>query len=229
MRYQDEISTYCGHFTEQLNLIGSLGSHLYRKILLVSILDTLSRARHPNLVTSNHDRFVDFIQSSTGWEDCERVSAPLLLARLEKDPALQDIKLARDLRKWIGQWREGSMPRAADDPRVTELTPSGVLSQNGVPLERHYTHVELFYAYRNVLVHEFREPGVDFGILGDRSPYYIRVDDLDSAEQRWHLVYPADFFQTVGERALENVKQYLVANQLNPYTFYDFDPNWQRR
>jgi hypothetical protein len=88
MRHAEAIALYCRHFEGELSAAKTAGTPLHGKLVLVSILDTLSRARHPALVRNNHARFVEFVRTSSGWPESERISAPLLLARLQRDAAL---------------------------------------------------------------------------------------------------------------------------------------------
>jgi hypothetical protein len=79
-----------------------------------------------------------------------------------------------------------------------------------------------------MLVHEFREPGYNMGVLGnDASPYYVRMEDERSLS-RWELAYPTTFFVTLAERAVANLRKHLEAKDLDPYTFYEFGSTWRR-
>lgn len=90
-------------------------------------------------------------------------------------------------------------------------------------------HVELLYSYRNHLVHEFREPGYDRGVLGDDvTPYYMGMI-TKQGNGVWELAYPTNFFAWVTERALANLRTYLEVNHLDPYAFYRFGSPWRRK
>ena len=52
------------------------GESLHSRILLVTMIDTLSRAAHPNLARKNHDTIVKFIDNCVQWSDRDRVSLP---------------------------------------------------------------------------------------------------------------------------------------------------------
>jgi hypothetical protein len=70
---------YCNYFEEQLQGISSLRSDasdeeriyinipMYQKILLVSILDTLGRARFPD-IQKNRDRFIRVIKECSDFK-----------------------------------------------------------------------------------------------------------------------------------------------------------------
>jgi len=89
-------------------------------------------------------------------------------------------------------------------------------------------HAELFYVYRNHLVHEFREPG--YGMEFDKkdtTPHYMNQDD-GAGNQRWELCYPTGFFTQLVTNTLANLRNHLERNDLDPYSFYEFGSIWER-
>ena len=92
-------------------------------------------------------------------------------------------------------------------------------------VDRH-THLNLLWVYRNNLVHEFREPGYDMGVIGDE-PYYMGMED-EQGISRWELAYPTTFFAALAERALANLTKQLDGKDLDPYAFYEFGSVWKR-
>jgi hypothetical protein len=75
MRNQANIDGYYHYFREQIRLVFALPHHLYRKMLAVSMLDTLGRARHPN-IQGNQARFLATVEALGNWPDRHRVSLP---------------------------------------------------------------------------------------------------------------------------------------------------------
>lgn len=66
------------------------------------------------------------------------------------------------------------------------------------------------------------------GVLGeDPSPYYMTMEN-EKGQSRWELAYPTTFFAELAARALANLKRHLEANDLDPYTFYEFGSTWKR-
>ena len=58
-------------------------------------------------------------------------------------------------------------------------------------------HVQLFYTYRNSLVHELRKLGHGIEFKDDSSePYYHSILDIDKGgHMTWELVYPLGFLK----------------------------------
>ncbi len=207
------IDNFAVYFAEQLRLIGEVPNHHYRKTLLVAVLDTLSRAAVPHLKDKNRERFLGFVEGWGDWPETTRVSLPQLAANLTAHPKLAGGHLSDEVRRRLQEWKEGHIYHANDDPKKD--------------VEGH-THLSLLWTYRNMLVHEFREPGYDMGVLGDDpSPYYMNMED-ERGVSRWELAYPTNFFVALAERALANLRKHLEAKDLDPYTFYEFGSTWKR-
>jgi len=66
---QAAIDTFNKYFADNLRLIGEVANHLYRKILFVGVLDTLSRAALPELKDKNRERFLGFVEGCGDWPD----------------------------------------------------------------------------------------------------------------------------------------------------------------
>jgi len=221
------IERYHRYFADQLQLIRSIRNHHYQKTLFVAVLDTFSRAAVPEKKSKNRERFVDFVQGWGGWPEAGRVSLPQLAGNLAGHPALADGRLAAAVQRRLDQWQPGRIYRATEDPPKDEL--AGFLSsKEEQQLLDGHTHLSLLWAYRNVLVHEFREPGYDMGVLGDdATPYYMSMDD-ERGDNRWELAYPTNFFIALCERSLVNLKRHFERHGLDPYAFYEFGSTWKR-
>ena len=125
------------------------------------------------------------------------------------------------------------MPDISADPS-TETIQDLAADEQERKLIRDSTHLNLLYAYRNHLIHEFREPGRGMEMdQRDTSPYYHRMTHLSSngsdETETWELVYPLGFFVTLAESCLLKLKQHLLKNDLDPYSFYEFGTVWQIR
>ncbi|MGI9304277.1 MAG: hypothetical protein ACR2RB_16470 [Gammaproteobacteria bacterium] len=84
--------TPTGRFFEylrsQLDLINTLSGRdlkLHRKILYVSMIDTVAGLIYP--AYGNRDRFVSVLEVFGGWQDATRVSVPHLVKALERNPS----------------------------------------------------------------------------------------------------------------------------------------------
>lgn len=49
----------------------------------------------------------------------------------------------------------------------------------------------------------------------------------EKGANHWELAYPLNFFEYVANRALVNLKAHLCANDLDPYSFYEFGSVWR--
>jgi hypothetical protein len=226
MTNQDRTEKYHLYFQEQLTSIQNLETRLHKKILLVIILDTLSRARYPS-VRGVKERFLKVINEHAKWEHAHRVS--LYQVFLSLTPAMGNAlrKLASGS---VNQWRVGTMPGLEADPLITDIEHLAYTEKER-KLLRESTHSNLLYLYRNHLVHEFREPGNGVEKQGDISPYYHSLTHLTAKggnKKTWELVYPLGFFMQLALTSLDSLKHYLMENDLDPYSFYQFGTIWKR-
>lgn len=224
MTIRDSIGRYCSYFEEQLKAIGQLENRLYSKILLVTILDTLGRARHPK-IKENKKRFLSTITSCGSWPDEDRVSLYLLSLSMSSRPST---KLKEETDSSPDTWQHGRIYSLEIDPHANEL--ERIAADEGErKLIDQCRHANLLYEYRNHLVHEFREPGggMEF-ICESEAPYYHGVTDLsDDGKERWELVYPLRFFSKLASSSLKNLRNHLEVHNLDPYSFYEFGTLWK--
>jgi len=223
-----EINRYCSYFEEQLEKVSRVEEHLYKKILLVTMLDTWARARYPN-VQSNTERFTSLIRECANWPDSNRISLPQLSFLLQTSPATGS-KLKREVDKRLDSWQDDRIYRLPEvDPWANELKSFATTDEQ--KLLDNCRHADLLYTYRNYLVHEFREPGHGIEKSGDdTTPYYLYSEDRDlQGRDTWELIYPIGFFISIARCSLESLKRYLLDNDYNPYSFYKFGSIWNRR
>jgi hypothetical protein len=227
MTNQDRTEKYHSYSQDQLTSIKSLENRLHKKILLVIILDTLSRARYP-FVPGVKDRFLKMINEDAMWEHASRVSLYRVLLSLTPTMGNALRKLARES---VSRWREGTMPGLEVDPLITDIEYL-VSTEEEMKLLRESTHSSLLYLYRNHLVHEFREPGHGIEMdQRDTSPYYHGLTHLTARRENnetWELVYPLGFFMQLVLTSLNSLRHYLLKNDLDPYSFYKFGTIWKR-
>ncbi len=238
---QKSIDSFIGYFKKQLDEIQALQTEhaeLYRRLLYASVLDTLAGSVLPK--RPNRDRFTYFLQRFCQWPDGDRVSLPHLVQLLRKnpDPAFEK------LREWaLAEFKALSVHGSAlmpisHDPSfddVKRLWPAP--KEHRTPLEGidlvSLQHFQLFYFYRNTLVHELRAPG--YGMeLGDddREPFYHQMssvgEDDDLVQASVELVYPWRFLHNLCDTALGQLKNYFNTNELNPYDSFVFGTYWIR-
>lgn len=235
---RDEIKAYIKHFREKVERVRGYVFHaednLLKKNLLVTIIDAISRVTS-NPGTGNRERFTGIVSNFGGWADQSRVSAPhveYLLRKLNSP----DYENARSyIKEIIGKNSDGRLVRLSDDPELEDCrkvwpvpVQERVLGQLSL---LSFSHLNLLYAHRNSLVHEFRDPGHGMEFSNDNSsPYYhgrTLFDGSDEIGQRsLELVYPMDFYFKLAETIIKNVEQYLIRNEINPYGSYQFGSSW---
>lgn len=225
----ERIERYFSYFENQLEQIQKIEGRLHQKILLMAILDTLARVRHPT-ATGNKERFLQLVRSSGNWPDAERIS--LYQLSLSFSPAAQS-QLKETAWATVNKWRDGSMPGLDVDPLITDLNLISPTSEEQAAVAN-CRHLNLLYTYRNYLVQEFREPGHG-GEMNhkDTSPYYYALTHLNQFDKTqrkdtWELVYPVGFFTSLAITCLNNAGKYLRKNNLDPYSFYEFGTMWKR-
>jgi hypothetical protein len=219
------IEMFVEYFANQLRRIGALESHHYRKTLFVAVMDTLSRAALPHVKDKNRERFLGFVDGCGDWSERGRVSLPQLMGNLARVKELAEGRLGVEVRRRLGAWQNGRIYHAADDPAKDELLEFAADDRERRLIEQHI-HLSLLWVYRNMLVHEFREPGYDMGVLGGDAPYYMMQGE--EGVSRWELAYPTTFFAALAERALANLEKHLQATDLDPYGFYEFGSTWKQ-
>lgn len=240
-KLHNKIDRFVGYFKKQLEEIKALETEhadLYRKLLYVSILDSLAGSVMPK--RPNRDRFICFLQRFCKWPDGNRVSLPHLVQLLRKnpDPAFQNLR-EWALMKFKALPVHGSalMP-ISHDPSCDEVKREWPASkEHRTPLEgidvESLQHFELLYVYRNMLVHELRTPGygIEFG-EDDKDPFYHQMSTVGEndvlVESSVELVYPWRFLHRLCDTALDELRKYFVANELNPYDSFVFGTYWIR-
>jgi hypothetical protein len=226
MTNQDQIEKFFAYFEKELRSIQSIENRLYRKIILVVIIDTLARARLPG-ANSTRERFIGLINTCSEWQDRDRVS----LMQLSHSIPSVDSPFRNVLRS-LSQWQYGRIYRVeAVDPHASELLPLAQTVDQTKSIND-ARHVNLLYTYRNHLVHEFREPGQGMEIGEDTVPYYHGMTHIrHSTEEEWdtwELVYPLEFIMSLAKVCLRNLRTYLVETDTNPYHCYQFGTMWRR-
>lgn len=220
MTIPDDIDQYIEHFRSQNEQIDRVGHPVFRKILYLVEIDTLSRAAFAT-VQGHRKRFLRFIDRCSNWSDKDRVSAVQLKLLLEENH-IRSGSLYDRVESCIASWGYFSIIRPAGDLTFTEAEKLASSNERRSVNDSRYS--ELLYTYRNHLVHEFRQPGYGMEISDDpTTPYYHGME-----ESPWELVFPGKFLHKLCESCIDGLKAYLKANNLNPYDSYQFGTMWRR-
>lgn len=224
----NNITKYCEYFQERLKEISLISNRLYQKILLVSMIDTLGRARFP-AEGKQGKRFIDFIRECADWPDKNRISLYKLHLSLQADSTVMSGALAEEVKQRLGKWQKGRGYGINEvDPEMKDIEHLAKTEKEQLLIDK-CKHINLFYIYRNYLVHEFREPESEFGSDGRaNSPYYqSRITESNASTQQ--LVYPIGFFMAIAYSSIDKLKHHLENNKIDPYSSYKFGAMWHQK
>lgn len=225
----NEIEIFCNYFNDRIAEIEKIESRILKKVLFVSVLDSLSNLMESD-TTGNKINFTKFIRNFANWKDSQKISLPLLYQHIRNNSITFEedkevIPFLEDKYKLI---KYGLIHRLDEDITIDDirLKIGGELSKKANNEIMRFEHANIFYVYRNYLVHEFREPnfsGLE-NIPTNETPYYIGGDiNISKQQTNWKLVYSEHFFIELVKSSLSAIKKYLIDNNKNPYECYDFE------
>lgn len=218
--YRLGVQQFIGHFREQGSAISDVASDLHRKILYCSALDPLARAvSMPK--TGNRHRFVNLLVNHTGWADAERVSLFQLTCDLRQKKRTR-FRLYREAKRRLDASPPTRRVLLSGSPTFAEMATFAAPEE--IEILRLYKYAELFYTFRNTLVHEYREPG--YGTDWSRKagePFYTCLSSFGQRE----LVFPLAFVEFIFQRALERVSAHLLDAKINPHSKFNFGSHWR--
>ena len=232
------IDLYIGHFRKLVARLRNYELHvedrLIKKNALVSVLDAISRTTS-NALDDNRKRFVDIVSNFGDWHDHTRVSAPHISYVLERLRSPSFGQVREFIAQKIHENSHGGVIPLSCDPEFEEIREIWPVPAEQKVVGRlsltFFTHLNLFYQYRNSLVHELREPGygMEFDVT-EEEPFYhgMIADDRSSSmrSQTLELVYPINFYFRLTENVISNVERYLRTNSIDPYGAYSFGSSW---
>jgi hypothetical protein len=206
--------------------------NLFKKILFSVVIDSLSRTATPE--RKNRTKFIEYLTKFSGWEDHDRIS----IVHLERELRRKDLiytEIGQYTKRKLSDWMAGEIveisrePKLAQMKRFWEMLPSEE-SENIEKLIKKLQHSNLFYEYRNHLIHEFRTPGYGMEIRDKDSakPFYHNLEHInpDGHHNSWELVYPTAFFENITKTSLSNLKNYMQKENIDPHSYYSFGSYW---
>lgn len=220
--YTRQIEQFIEHFEREAASVQKVVSPLHRKILCATALDPLARAAFgPGF---NRDRFTRLIRELSGWTECERISLPQLQQRLRVAQRSR-YKLYREVSRRLHDWGSGLRIGLQRSPLAAELLP--IAQEKEAKLISECEYSELFYSYRNSLVHEFREPGYGWDVSGKGvRPFYM---SYLGREGQWELTFPVHFLENLLNDTIGRVKSHLLRAKIDPYRRFQFGSMWSAR
>ncbi|BCO29707.1 hypothetical protein MIZ03_4631 [Rhodoferax lithotrophicus] len=215
----DAIEQFVEYFQDQKALISQVQPNLYRKVIYATALDPIARAAFGK-VGQHRAKSLRLIDELTNWTDRDRVSLPQLCLALEEKGLISGFLYA-EAKTRLEHWAPGEVLRLNNSPLLPELMPVAQPLEKCVLLSCRYA--ELFYTYRNNLVHEFREPGYGIEMSSDKDqPYYHSM-----IGDTWQLVFPVGFFARLYAEALVGLRALLVRGDIDPYCQFEFGSKWR--
>lgn len=215
------IQQFISYFRDHGAVIASVQPLMYRKLIYAAALDPIARAAFGK--ADNHRaKSLRLIDELTNWRDRDRVSLPQLCLALE-DCGRTSSPLFAAAAAQLKTWSSGEVVRLSNSPLLSELEPLAQESEKSTLVSCRYA--ELYYTYRNNLVHEFREPGYGIEMSADKDqPYYHGM--IDSS---WQLVLPVGFFASLYAEALGGLEVLLMRYDIDPYSQFEFGSKWRAK
>jgi len=217
----DAIQRFVEYFRDQEAVIAPVQPIMYRKLIYAAALDPIARAAFGK-VDTHRARSLRLIDELTNWLDRDRVSLPQLCLALEHSGHVSSA-LFVEAKAQLQTWNSGEVVRLSKSPRLSELEPLAQEPEKRILAYCRYA--ELYYTYRNNLVHEFRDPGYGIEMSADKDqPYYHGMID-----HPWQLVFPVGFFARLYAEALAGLEAFLKSHNIDPYSQFEFGSRWQAK
>lgn len=239
---REAIDEFIRYFRKQREIISNLRSKVpassgdepvpvpvpsYQKLCFLSLLDALEsvrfdRRRCPRLNRQSRQRIQRFLLEYTSWDDALLVSLPVLAQRLAAEGRGRALELF--LTEQLGRY---STECGVLSLRQVDLDCESVLqhctTEEEEGLVRSSRHVSLFSDFRNIVVHEAREPGgAHEGMTDSEEPCYHR----QYGDFRLRLLYPVRFFERLLACAVDRMEEHLLESDLDPYSLVPDTSAW---
>jgi len=226
-----------------INMITGENNILFKKILYLTFLDSISTIVYPN--ESNKVRFVKLMNRFSMWEDKDRVSLPHLgkMLSLSPDPSLNKLRefVTNNLKEWKDPEDTSIFSRkdllVSNEPKwevINKLVKGSDTKVLNTQLSE-FKHSNLLYQLRNSLVHQFQSRGDESGNNHPKEPYYMVLSKsssfftnapLTAKPIRFILVYPTYFLEKLTHSTFNNVMEYLKQNNINPFPHFYAGDYW---
>jgi hypothetical protein len=229
---EESISQFLQFFEEKIEIVKTSefrdSNSLFKKTLYVGFIDALSKTT-AHKKKGNRDRLISFLLYFCEWKELNKISLPHLVRLLEKVPDPEFRNVREHAYEEFDKWGSGQILDLSHDPDyevINKLWPKEIPK----PLENiqlsFLKHSNLFYKYRNSLVHELREPGYGMEFKEDKRPFYHAMENIDTGLETWELVYPLGFYEEIISTAIINLRTYYRKERIDPYKLYNFGTYW---
>lgn len=216
-----KIQYFISNLQRQFVDIDEIKSLFLRKIVLVSLLDSMSHAAFPEIQRDHRKRVIRFLDDCSGWADKDTISAQQLLLQLQKSE-ITNSKLFLFVQNHVIGWQKGLGKPVEPKQDLMDNQIPPIASEDEIKLINCVRYKELLYTYRNNLVHDFSKPGDGVEIFDRDYPYYHHMGMGDP----WELVFPAPFFRKLCWDSISGLEKRLRDNAMNPYDSYEHGSTW---
>jgi len=231
MAIAKSVQSFASFFEDQERLVssirggpGALGASsdpqirvaIHKKILYCTILDSLAGVRYQGQKLGNRERFITLVRDHGGWPEGDMISVPILAERLPNTAPASPLQQYLQTKLSAYDPNSGNtLPASCFDEcrHILDQLASDSSERKSVDQSQHY---ELFYQYRNFVVHELREPGYGAETLAPEASeprYHAYIGD-----PKWRLLYPQGFLRRIIRSALASISSYFNSEGIDPYT-----------
>ena len=227
---KQKITDFFSQISAAQNDAESLEKPFFTRIILISLLDALSRCAHPS-TRGNRARFVTLIDDYAQWGLSSTYSLRQLALRLAdaSNPSAYPghQALSQDIQSRMQSWpAPGAIVFPGDvDPSATDI--GALLSKQLMQFIEPVRYPSLLWKLRNFVIHEVRHPGegVDFQ-LGIPSPYYHHLTHADGIAQTWELYFPNELISHLLTSCASNLSARLTRDDIDPWLAFPYTVKW---
>lgn len=229
MSAEENIDSFFGWVNDQRKEINDLTTkcpsscELYRRILLLSLLDMLSKCAFPNEV-KNRKRFVRLIDCYSDWKYKDYVSLSQLRCILIKKGVCQ--KLRSEIEKRINNLVKGEIHRPEKaDITIQELANFKCTKCEKLIEDARYS--SLLWQMRNYALHEFRRVGRGMASISSNhsTPFIHELQELNGSVS-WELYIPSNVISQITQNSSNNLEQKFRTEARDPYDAFSYGSNW---
>lgn len=225
---EDKIDLFFKRVDSILTDIHQVQPKYFQRILFFPILETLAKVADPS-IKKNGKRFNNFIEKYSDWEYIDRVSTIKLQKELlqKQDDDNCNGKRFDDTCKCllsitnsrISEWTNGRIYNAKEvDQTVADF--SQFQSTDCIKCISKAKYQSILWNIRNYNIHELRNPGHGVPISDmNNEPYYHGFTD-NYGIKSWELYISDEIIATLIEKCKNNLKKYLLKQNVNPYDRY---------
>jgi hypothetical protein len=227
---ESKIASFFSKLSEAQQEAEALDMHFFTRIILISLLDTLSRCANPSL-QGNRARFIALIDGYAQWALSSAFGLRQLSLRLDEItnpalfPGLQGLE--QEIHTRLQSWpAHGTIVLSKNiDPTTSDL--SQFLTQQLAAFIEPTRYPDLLWSLRNYAIHEGRDPGlgVDFE-LDDPSPYYHTMTHADGITKTWELYIPNELLSQLLSNCAVNLSARLRRDDIDPWLAFPYHPKW---